>query len=304
VCVCVCVCVCVVSLFFCFSVISVSVTQSGESSSLLIVPLPSSANRIGAKGAKVLLDALTSNSVLTSLAVSLYGNRLGKKGARNVAQSFSDSSNTNLQSLLLDLGKTELGSESVLIAEVLGRNASLKSLSLMLAANQLQPVDAHRIALALAASTSLHSLYADLAQNRLAEHGMKPVLDAFVSNTSISHLHLNLAMNYAHSVGIQQLAESLPQFSSLDCLHVHLGFNTPDPRSTETEVPAEMKVPADHLPPLPSSPTMENTTLRLLKLFLTGNKCGPHGIKAFVNVLSRSTSLTTLNLSLQSTYHR
>ncbi|XP_067042156.1 NLR family CARD domain-containing protein 3-like [Acropora muricata] len=161
-------------------------------------------NFIGADGANSLARALTVNTSLSFLNLSL--NFIGVTGANSLAQALRV--NTSLSSL--DLSRNSIGDEGAnSLAEALKVNNSVSSLNL--GSNSIGDEGANSLAKALRLNSSLSSL--NLSINSISDEGANSLVQALKVNTSLSSLYL--LYNSLDDEGEDSVAQVLKANTSL-----------------------------------------------------------------------------------------
>lgn len=222
-------------------------------------------NRIGARPAAALGEALRVNSTLTALDVA--GNGIAQEGAAGLAEGLSR--NTTLRHL--DLTSNNLRDGGV---EELWRAVTLSGLtSVVVARNAIGPAGAAALASILAANVLLRAL--DASHNNITKRGATVVAEGLAGNTRLTSLRLD--GNPLTWEGVLPLALAVAQHRCVASLHL---------AATEAgEKGAEGM--ADAL--------MKNTSLT--RLDLSENVIGDGGAFSLSQALRANSALTVLDLS-------
>jgi len=156
-------------------------------------------NRLGEKGAKELAAALESSSAkLTALNLSL--NSLGAEGGEAIGKALA----VNRTLTSLDLGENMLGSQgAIAVGRALQSNSSLTLLNLQ--RNGVDPEGAKALASGLQNNRTLNTL--KLQDNFVGDEGADAFLEALLTNSSLRCL--NLLNNHSSLACAQRLQEAL-----------------------------------------------------------------------------------------------
>jgi len=231
-----------------------------------LTELDLSNSNIEVEGAKVIGEALGINTTLTQLC--LGWNNIGVEGSKVIGEALK----TNTKLTELDLSHNNVGIEGArVIGEVLKTNTTLTELDL--SHNNIEYEGARVIGEALKTNTTLTKLY--LSKNNIGVEGAKVISEVLKTNTTLTKLYLS--NNSIGDEGAKLIDKALRTNTTLEILIL------PDNNIGDEGA----KVIGETL----------KTNITLRKLFLFNNNIGVEGTKAICEALKINTTLSELLLT-------